>query len=208
MFDALAVFAVARRQFGGALLQFAEQPRILDRDDRLVGKGAHQFDLPLGEQLDPLPREIDRADHGSFAQQRHPKVRLSPGRYSFGQSRSSGQRRCPRHARPCLRAPPARPCCRDRAQCSLAQLSPKTRASLHCRTRHIAVDLALAYRDISASAPQSRTAVSTTVSSTGCTSEVERLMTLSTSLVAVWYSSNSWRSPRALPAIPDRSRRW
>ena len=31
----------------------------------------------------------------------------------------------------------------------------------------------------------SRTAASTTVSSTGCTSEVERLMTLSTSLVAV-----------------------
>ena len=44
------------------------------------------------------------------------------------------------------------------------------------------------------SAPQSRAAVSATVSSTGCTSAVERLMTLSTSLVAVWYSSDSWRS--------------
>jgi hypothetical protein len=41
------------------------------------------------------------------------------------------------------------------------------------------------------SAPQSRAAVSITVSSTGCTSAVERLMTLSTSLVAVWYSSDS-----------------
>jgi hypothetical protein len=41
------------------------------------------------------------------------------------------------------------------------------------------------------SAPQSRAAVSTTVSNTGCTSAVERLMTLSTSLVAVWYSSDS-----------------
>src|SRR6516164_8487345 len=45
-----------------------------------------------------------------------------------------------------------------------------------------------------ASAPQSRAAVSITVSSTGCTSAVERLMTLSTSLVAVWYSSDSSRS--------------
>src|SRR6516225_6956526 len=41
------------------------------------------------------------------------------------------------------------------------------------------------------SAPQSRKAVSVTVSSTACTSEVERLMTLSTSLVAVWYWSDS-----------------
>jgi len=35
------------------------------------------------------------------------------------------------------------------------------------------------------SAPQSRTAVSVTVSNTGWRSKVERLMTLSTSLVAV-----------------------
>ena len=37
-------------------------------------------------------------------------------------------------------------------------------------------------------------AVSTSVSSTGCKSKVERLMTFSTSLVAVWYSSDSSRS--------------
>ena len=34
-------------------LQFAKQPRVLHRDDRLIGKGAHQLDLPLGERLDP-----------------------------------------------------------------------------------------------------------------------------------------------------------
>ena len=50
-------FADRAGQLVGAGLQFAEQPRVLDRDDRLVGKGAHQFDLPLGERLDPLPRE-------------------------------------------------------------------------------------------------------------------------------------------------------
>jgi hypothetical protein len=50
-------------------------------------------------------------------------------------------------------------------------------------SRHKAVDLAPSRIVIPAlSAPQSRAAVSTTVSSTGCTSEVERLMTLSTSL--------------------------
>src|SRR5215467_3439235 len=44
------------------------------------------------------------------------------------------------------------------------------------------------------SAPQSRVAVSATVSSTGCTSAVERLMTLSTSLAALSYLSDSSRS--------------
>jgi hypothetical protein len=41
------------------------------------------------------------------------------------------------------------------------------------------------------SAPHNRAAVSINVSSTGWRSKVERLMTLSTSLVAVWYSSDS-----------------
>ena len=38
MFDALAEFAVARGQFVGALLQFAEEPRVLHRDHRLGGE--------------------------------------------------------------------------------------------------------------------------------------------------------------------------
>ena len=71
----------------------------------------------------------------------------------------------------------------------------------------IAVDLALAHCDCSGIGGTKPAAVSTTVSSTGCRSEVERLMTLSTSLVAVWYSSDSWRSPVRC-AIRDRSRRW
>jgi hypothetical protein len=73
VFDALAEFAVARGQFVGALLQFAEQPRILDRDHRLIGKGAHQLDLPLAERLDPPPIKRDNADWLAVAQQRHPK---------------------------------------------------------------------------------------------------------------------------------------
>jgi hypothetical protein len=40
-----------------------EQPRILDRDDRLIGKGAHQFDLPIGIRLHSLPPDRNHADH-------------------------------------------------------------------------------------------------------------------------------------------------
>ena len=47
------------------------------------------------------------------------------------------------------------------------------------------------------SASQSLAAVSATVSSTGCRSKVERLMTFSTSLVAVWYSSDFLKIARA-----------
>jgi len=39
----------------------------------LVGEGAHQFNLPIGERLNPFPREIDRTEHGLLAQQRHSK---------------------------------------------------------------------------------------------------------------------------------------
>jgi len=61
-------FEVAR-----AGLQFAEQPRILHRDDCLISKCAHQFDLPLGVRLDPLPGKRDNPDWLAAAQQRHPK---------------------------------------------------------------------------------------------------------------------------------------
>jgi hypothetical protein len=71
-------FEVAR-----ALLQFAEQSRVLHRDDRLVGKGAHQLDLPLGERLDPMAVKPDNADWLAVAQQRHAKHGASPGRHNL-----------------------------------------------------------------------------------------------------------------------------
>ena len=59
----------------GLLLQrlalLGQQPRILDRDHRLIGEGADKFDLPVGKRLDPLAREQDDADRLAFAQQRH-----------------------------------------------------------------------------------------------------------------------------------------
>ena len=61
-------------EVAGALLQFADQPRVLDRDHRLVGEGLHQLDLSLGERLDALARQCDDADRLAFAQQRHPEL--------------------------------------------------------------------------------------------------------------------------------------
>ena len=74
------LFEVAR-----AGLQLTQQPRILHRTDRQVGKGPHQFDLPLGERLGSLPRKVDYADWRAVAQQRHPKHDASPGCHSLGQ---------------------------------------------------------------------------------------------------------------------------
>ena len=52
----------------GALAQLAEQPRILDRNHRLVGEGRNQLDLLLGESLDALTGQGDNADRRAFAQ--------------------------------------------------------------------------------------------------------------------------------------------
>jgi hypothetical protein len=86
MLDALAVFAVARGQFVGALLQFAEQPRIFQRDYGLVGKGADEFDLSLGERLHPHPPETNHADHDPLTQQwRAKRGPVFPDRNRLGQ---------------------------------------------------------------------------------------------------------------------------
>ena len=52
MLDALAEFAVAGGQFVGAAAGNFE------RDDRLIGEGADEFDLSFGERLHPCPRSI------------------------------------------------------------------------------------------------------------------------------------------------------
>ena len=53
------------------LLLLGQQPRILDRDHRLIGEGADEVDLAAGEWLDPLTREQNDPDRLAFAQQRH-----------------------------------------------------------------------------------------------------------------------------------------
>jgi hypothetical protein len=49
------------------------QPRVLDRDYRLIGKGADQFDLPVGKRFHPLAGEHDESDRLTFAQQWYAK---------------------------------------------------------------------------------------------------------------------------------------
>jgi hypothetical protein len=126
-------------------LQFAEQPRILHCNDCLVGKGAHQFDLPLGKSFDPLPREIDRADHGPLAQQRHPECGASPGRHSLGHRpvRVGADVR-DLHDPAFERHPPGHAVATG-DKCSLAQGRPQLGVnSAHIVVRHSAVDLAIA----------------------------------------------------------------
>jgi hypothetical protein len=135
-------FEVAR-----ARLQFAEQPRILHRDDRLVGKGPHQFDLPLGKRLHSIPREINRAEHGPLAQQRHPEHGTSSGRHSLGhrEVRVSADVR-DMHGIAFERHPTGNAFA-TRDEGSLTQDRPEL--GVRCRGRHRqqAVDLALSYCD-------------------------------------------------------------
>jgi hypothetical protein len=42
--------------------QFFKKSRVLDCNDRLSGKGSHQFDLFLGERLHLRPPEVDYAE--------------------------------------------------------------------------------------------------------------------------------------------------
>src|SRR5215471_16373486 len=52
------------------LLQFSEQPHVLDGDDRLVGKGLEEGDLLVGEWTEPQPRDPDRANGATLMQER------------------------------------------------------------------------------------------------------------------------------------------
>src|ERR1700734_2203081 len=54
----------------GALLLRLEQPRVLDRNHRLIGECHNQFDLTVGEGVDPATREPDGADRLTLAHQR------------------------------------------------------------------------------------------------------------------------------------------
>ncbi len=58
-------------QLAGALLQLAEQPRVLDGDDRLVGEGLQQLDPTRREGADFPAGHRDRADDLRIAPHRH-----------------------------------------------------------------------------------------------------------------------------------------
>ena len=93
----------------------------------------------------PFPREIDRAEHGPLAQQRHPKDGTLPGRHSLGQRvvrvgadvrdmhNPAFERHSPGHA------------VATGDNGSLAQGRPMLGVQCRGRTHHKAVDLANAY---------------------------------------------------------------
>ena len=64
-----AVAVCCRSRFA----QLVEQPGVLDRDHRLIGKGGHQLDLVVGERLDLRLPQRNRAQRGALAQHGHDK---------------------------------------------------------------------------------------------------------------------------------------
>ena len=57
---------------------FGDQPRVLNRDHRLIGEGADEFDLPVGKRFHPKASEDDHASHLALAQQRHAEQGADP----------------------------------------------------------------------------------------------------------------------------------
>jgi hypothetical protein len=53
------------------VLDFIEQPHILDCDCRLVGEGRNQVDLLIGERPHLGPRQCENANWDPLAQHRH-----------------------------------------------------------------------------------------------------------------------------------------
>jgi hypothetical protein len=133
-------FEIAR-----AGLQFSEQSRVLHRNDGLVSKGAHQLDLPLGERLDPFPRETNRADHCALTQQRHRKHGAYPGRHRLGQRVVRVNPDVTDMHDPAFERNPPGDAVATGDKSSLAQGRPILGVRCTQRTRHITEDLALAY---------------------------------------------------------------
>src|SRR5262249_53906762 len=80
-------------QLAALVLDFVEQPHVLDRDRRLVSESRYQLDLLFGERPDLRARQCQNADRDAFAQHRHAEDRavaaqplgLCPGVVRVGQ---------------------------------------------------------------------------------------------------------------------------
>ena len=62
-------------QFRVALLDFFEQPHVLDGDDRLVSEGFEKCDLFLGEGTDLDSTNKNCPDRNPFSEQRRSQYR-------------------------------------------------------------------------------------------------------------------------------------
>src|SRR5262245_43922122 len=69
-------------EFALACLFCLEQPRVLDGDQRLIGKGADECDLLLSERLDEALEQHNHANRNAIAQQRYAEGRLPVGSWS------------------------------------------------------------------------------------------------------------------------------
>jgi len=67
------------RELPALILDFVEQPHVLDRDHRLVGEGDDQLNLLFGERPHPRTPQDDHADGRPFAYQRDAQPRAKAG---------------------------------------------------------------------------------------------------------------------------------
>ena len=63
------------RQLGPLALDGVEQPRVRDRDGRLVGERRDELDLPVGEQPRGAPADADDADERVVQEDRNTEQR-------------------------------------------------------------------------------------------------------------------------------------
>ena len=72
------LFSLANCELTVLVLNFVEQPHVLDRDHRLIGENGDQLDLPLGEWAHGAPRQREHADWRSFTHERHAEHGVHP----------------------------------------------------------------------------------------------------------------------------------
>jgi hypothetical protein len=77
-------------EVGGALPQFVQQPRILDRNHCLIRERRHQIDLTLRERFHSGTRESDDADRFALTHKRHSNHRTTAGNFNCRFCSSSG----------------------------------------------------------------------------------------------------------------------
>ena len=69
-------------QLARARLHLVEQAHVLDRDDRLIGEGRHELDLPVGEGPDIRAGQGHDADRNVLPQHRDPERRAIAAKLS------------------------------------------------------------------------------------------------------------------------------
>src|SRR5215469_9315154 len=69
--DELRLVLVRLCELATLVLDFVEQPHVLDRDRRLVREGRDQLDLLVGERLNGAARQDQHAGRSALAQHRH-----------------------------------------------------------------------------------------------------------------------------------------